>query len=221
MGSTLQRLCRLLTGRLRVDLTGCAARSAGPCPAHREAAAQHSGSARSARSVLATICRAGTRPPRTRSFVGAAPHSRARASASGRNVVPTYRHGGELSTAAGRGRRQDRPGWLDGQDALHKTRRPARHDQDTLAQTANNAISAAACVDRVTQDRPSGSDKEPTDLAVTGTNCPRPWRRTDSVLPGRSGISDRNDRRQAFLLLRGGKDEEFNCSPDETKGAWR
>jgi len=33
---------------------------------------------------------------------------------------------------------------------------------DTLVQTAGNAMSAAACLDRVTQDRPSGSRQEPT-----------------------------------------------------------
>jgi hypothetical protein len=33
---------------------------------------------------------------------------------------------------------------------------------DTLVQTASNAMSAAACLDRVTQDRPSGSEQEPT-----------------------------------------------------------
>jgi hypothetical protein len=33
---------------------------------------------------------------------------------------------------------------------------------DTLVQTAGNAMSAASCLDRVTQDRPSGSRQEPT-----------------------------------------------------------
>ena len=33
---------------------------------------------------------------------------------------------------------------------------------DTLVQTAGNAMSAAACLDRVSQDRPSGSGQEPT-----------------------------------------------------------
>src|SRR5664280_50241 len=33
---------------------------------------------------------------------------------------------------------------------------------DTLVQTAGNAMSAAACLDRVTQDRPPGSGQEPT-----------------------------------------------------------
>jgi len=33
---------------------------------------------------------------------------------------------------------------------------------DTLVQTASNAMSAAACLDRVTQDRPSVSGQEPT-----------------------------------------------------------
>jgi hypothetical protein len=38
------------------------------------------------------------------------------------------------------------------------------------------------------------------------------------VLPDRSATSDRNDRRQALPLLRGGKDEQSNCSSEETKG---
>jgi hypothetical protein len=38
------------------------------------------------------------------------------------------------------------------------------------------------------------------------------------VLLDRSAISDRSDRRQALPLLRGGKDEQFSCSSDETKG---
>ena len=33
---------------------------------------------------------------------------------------------------------------------------------DTLVQTTINAMSAAACLDRVSQDRPSGSGQEPT-----------------------------------------------------------
>jgi hypothetical protein len=35
---------------------------------------------------------------------------------------------------------------------------------DTLVRTAGNAMSAAACLDRVIQDRPSGSGQEPTAL---------------------------------------------------------
>jgi hypothetical protein len=31
---------------------------------------------------------------------------------------------------------------------------------DTLVQTASNAMSAASCLDQVTQDRPSGSGQE-------------------------------------------------------------
>jgi hypothetical protein len=38
------------------------------------------------------------------------------------------------------------------------------------------------------------------------------------VLPDRSATSDRNDRRQALPRLRGGKDEQSNCSSEETKG---
>jgi hypothetical protein len=38
------------------------------------------------------------------------------------------------------------------------------------------------------------------------------------VLPDRSATSELNDRRRALLLLRGGKDEQSNCSSEETKG---
>jgi hypothetical protein len=38
------------------------------------------------------------------------------------------------------------------------------------------------------------------------------------VLPGRSATTRRNDRRRALPILRGGKDEQSNCSSEETKG---
>jgi len=38
------------------------------------------------------------------------------------------------------------------------------------------------------------------------------------VLPDRSATSDRSDRRQALPLLRGGNNEQSNCSSEETKG---
>ena len=38
------------------------------------------------------------------------------------------------------------------------------------------------------------------------------------MLPDRSATSDRNDRRRALPLLSGGKDEQSNCSSEETKG---
>ena len=38
------------------------------------------------------------------------------------------------------------------------------------------------------------------------------------MLPDRSATSELNDRRRALLLLRGGKDEQSNCSSEETKG---
>jgi hypothetical protein len=38
------------------------------------------------------------------------------------------------------------------------------------------------------------------------------------VLPDRSATSELNDRRRALPLLRGGKDEQSNCSSEETKG---
>jgi len=48
---------------------------------------------------------------------------------------------------------------------------------DTLVQTTSNAMSAAACLDRVSQDRPSGSGQEPTTSRarrhVTGMSVER------------------------------------------------
>jgi hypothetical protein len=52
---------------------------------------------------------------------------------------------------------------------------------DTLVQTASNAMSAAACLDRVTQDRPAASGQEPTaprgrrrdEPAATARDVPR------------------------------------------------
>ena len=38
------------------------------------------------------------------------------------------------------------------------------------------------------------------------------------MLPDRSATSYRSDRRQALPLLRGGKDEQSNCSSEESKG---
>jgi hypothetical protein len=38
------------------------------------------------------------------------------------------------------------------------------------------------------------------------------------VLPDRSATSELNDRRPALPLLSGGKDEQSNCSSEETKG---
>jgi hypothetical protein len=38
------------------------------------------------------------------------------------------------------------------------------------------------------------------------------------VLPDRSATSELNDRRRALPVLRGGKDEQSNCSSEETKG---
>ena len=38
------------------------------------------------------------------------------------------------------------------------------------------------------------------------------------MLPDPSATSDLNDHTQALPLLRGGKEEQFNCSPGETKG---
>ena len=45
---------------------------------------------------------------------------------------------------------------------------------DTLVQTAGNAMSAAACLDRVTQDRPPGSGQEPTALRDRRHEGPTP-----------------------------------------------
>jgi len=38
------------------------------------------------------------------------------------------------------------------------------------------------------------------------------------VLPDRNATSELNDRRRALPVLRGGKDEESNCSSEEAKG---
>jgi hypothetical protein len=45
---------------------------------------------------------------------------------------------------------------------------------DTLVQTASNAMSAAACLDRVTQDRPSGSGPEPAPPRSRPRDGPTP-----------------------------------------------
>ena len=45
---------------------------------------------------------------------------------------------------------------------------------DTLLQTASDAMSAAACLDRVTQDRPSGSGQEPTSPRSHRHESPTP-----------------------------------------------
>jgi hypothetical protein len=48
---------------------------------------------------------------------------------------------------------------------------------DTLVQSASNAMSAAACLDRATQDRPSGSGQEPTALRSRRPEGPTPMAR--------------------------------------------
>jgi hypothetical protein len=45
---------------------------------------------------------------------------------------------------------------------------------DTLVQTASNAMSAAACLDRVTQDRPAASGQEPTGVRSRRHEGPTP-----------------------------------------------
>jgi hypothetical protein len=45
---------------------------------------------------------------------------------------------------------------------------------DTLVQTASNAMSAAACLDRGAQDRPTGSGQEPTGVRSRQHEGPTP-----------------------------------------------
>jgi len=70
------------------------------------------------------------------------------ASALRGHVLPTLRHGGELSTVAGRGRHQDQVGWLDGQEDPHEKRSWARDDDrhDQPGPVGHPGFSRAAAV---------------------------------------------------------------------------
>ena len=81
-----------------------------------------------------------------------------------------HRANADIDPAAGRGHPDDEVAWVTPADvyanrivAIPEPVRAGLVDAtDTLVQSANNAMSAAACLDRVAQDGPSGSGPEPT-----------------------------------------------------------
>ncbi|HEY5178773.1 MAG TPA: hypothetical protein VIJ07_03195, partial [Dermatophilaceae bacterium] len=82
----------------------------------------------------------------------------------------SHRANGDIGRAADGGHEDEDVVWVTSVD-VHANRtvpipEPVRAGlvdaTDTLVQTASNAMSAAACLDRVTQDRPPGTGQEPT-----------------------------------------------------------
>jgi hypothetical protein len=81
-----------------------------------------------------------------------------------------HRANADIDPAADRGHPDDEVAWVTPADiyanrivAIPEPVRAGLVDAtDTLVQSANNAMSAAACLDRVAQDGPSGSGPEPT-----------------------------------------------------------
>src|SRR5450631_1546420 len=82
----------------------------------------------------------------------------------------SHRANAEIDRAADRGQRDEDVVWVTPGDvyanrtvAIPQPVRAGLVDAtDTLVQTAGNAMSAASCLDRVSQDRSSGSGQEPT-----------------------------------------------------------
>ncbi len=81
-----------------------------------------------------------------------------------------HRANADIDPAADRGHRGEDVVWVTPGDvyanrivAIPEPVRAGLVDaSDTLVQTASNAMSAAACLDRVTPDSPPGSGQEPT-----------------------------------------------------------
>jgi len=82
----------------------------------------------------------------------------------------SHRANDDIDRAADRDHRDEDVVWVTAGD-VHANRTVAIPEPvrvglvdaaDTLVQTASNAMSAASCLDQVTQDRPSGSGQEPT-----------------------------------------------------------
>jgi hypothetical protein len=94
----------------------------------------------------------------------------------------SHRANADIGRAADRGHRDEDVVWVTAGDVFANRTvtipEPVRAGlvdaTDTLVQAASNAMSAAACLDRGAQDRPTGSGQEPTGVRSRQHEGPTP-----------------------------------------------